>query len=386
MNFRWFELYFLQKYHSISSPVRAKNRKFFDLPYQNNFSGEKIFFKELLKKLDATPPNLEYVEANWHKFLKMNDTIIPKESHIKKGEDLKDSPKNLFRDFAFESLKAGENGRRAITHKIYIQILQRDILPYFGDMDIAEITSFKVKSWQNELLKKIKPQSLNNVRGVLNMIFNDALAEEIIDKNPLSLIKRPKADKTKINPFSLEEVKNIIAGADGWFKNYLTLAFFCGARIGEMLALKWEDIDFENNTIRINKAIRDGVISKPKTKASIRVIDMLPIVKNALLEQYQLTNNMGNVFVSKRNKGFKSSQCLLRVHWYSLLRKLNISKRTLYQTRHTFASIMISKGEDPVWVGCKMMGHENIAMTLSVYTKYIESKEKRATFLSDFIA
>ncbi|PAF54501.1 hypothetical protein BKH42_00910 [Helicobacter sp. 13S00482-2] len=119
-------------------------------------------------KLDATPPNLEYVEANWHKFLKLNDTIMPKESHIKKGEDLKDSPKNLFRDFAFESLKAGENGRRAITHKIYIQILQRDILPYFGDMDIAEITSFKVKSWQNELLKKIKPQSLNNVRGVFH--------------------------------------------------------------------------------------------------------------------------------------------------------------------------------------------------------------------------
>lgn len=337
-------------------------------------------------KLKATPPNLDNVEANWYKFLKMNDKIMPKEPLIKKGEDLNQKPKNLFRDFAFESLRAGENSRRALTQKNYIQILQRDILPYFGDMDIAEITSFKVKSWQNELLKRVKPQTLNNTRGILNTIFNDALAEEIIDKNPLSLIKRPKADKTKIYPFSLEEIKKIIAGADGWFKNYLILAFFSGSRVGEMLALKWEDVDFENNTIRINKSIRSGIVSKPKTKASIRVIDMLPIVKSALLRQYELTKDMQNIFISNRKTGFAYSQSVLIAYWYKLLRKLNIPKRTLYQTRHTFASIMISKGEDPVWVGCKMMGHENIAMTLSVYTKYVESKERRATFLSDFIA
>lgn len=337
-------------------------------------------------KLKATPPNLDNVEANWYKFLKRNNEIMPKQVNENKGDNSTPKPKKLFKDFAFESLKAGENSRRKSTQKNYIEILQRDILPYFGDIDIAEITSFKVKSWQNELLKKIKPQTLNNVRGVLNMIFNDALAEEIINKNPLSLIKRPKVEKSKIHPFSLEEIKKIIAGADGWFKNYLTLAFFSGSRIGEMLALQWEDIDFENNTIRINKSIRCGVVSKPKTKASIRVIDMLPIVKDALLKQHKLTGDMSNVFVSKRKRGFKYSQSILDQYWYGLLRKLDIPKRTLYQTRHTFASIMIGKGEDPVWVGCKMMGHENISITLSVYTKYIESRQERATFLSNFIA
>lgn len=337
-------------------------------------------------KLKATPPNLDNVEANWYKFLKRNNEIMPKQSSENKGDVLEQKPKKLFRDFAFESLKAGENSRRKSTQKNYIEILQRNILPYFGDMDITEITSFKIKSWQNELLKKIKPQTLNNVRGVLNMIFNDALAEEIVNKNPLGLVKRPKVEKSKIYPFSLEEIKKIIAGADGWFKNYLTLAFFSGSRIGEMLALQWDDIDFENNTIRINKSIRCGVVSKPKTKASIRVIDMLPIVKDALLKQYKLTRDMSNVFVSNKKRGFKYSQSILDRHWYTLLKKLNIPKRTLYQTRHTFASIMISKGEDPVWVGCKMMGHENISITLSVYTKYIESRQERATFLSDFIA
>lgn len=336
-------------------------------------------------KLKATPPNLDNVEANWYKFLKRNNEIMPKQSNENKGDVLEQKPKKLFRDFAFESLKAGEEMRRGFTNKTYIQVLKRDILPYFGDSDITEITPLKVKSWQNELLKKLKPQSFNNTRAIFNTILKDALAEELITKNPLSLVKRPKAEKTKINPFSLEEVQEIISKTDGWFKNYLTLAFFSGARIGEMIALKWSDIDFDKNTITINKSMRSSVIGKPKTKSSIRVIDMLPVVRNALLKQYDLTGDMGNIFVSTRKKGFASSTALLNTHWYKLLRKLNISKRTLYQTRHTFASIMISKGEDPVWVGCKMMGHENISVTLSVYTKYIENRQERAVFLNDFV-
>lgn len=331
-------------------------------------------------KLEATPANLEYAEVNWFKFI--NKQILPSKSEKQKSDKLE----VFFKDFAPLSLRSGESLRRKLTNKEYFQTLENKILPFFGNLKLNEIKALRIKNWQSEMYKTLSPKRINNIRGVLNIILNDAVNEGLIDSNPLNLVKKIKLEKTKITPFSLEEVQKILQSCNGWFKNMLSVAFFTGIRTGELLALTWEDIDFENESININKAMRQGVLDKPKTQSSIREIDMLPIVKNALLEQYKLSGNFKHVFVNKYNEGFSYAESITKKYWYPLLLKIGLSKRTFYQTRHTFASIMISKGEDPVWVGCKMMGHANIAMTLSVYTKYIDTKTKRAGFLDNFVA
>ncbi|PAF51975.1 site-specific integrase [Helicobacter sp. 13S00477-4] len=333
-------------------------------------------------KLLATEKNLQLVEKNPQKFLRQkNEEILQKTSSTKKVGIRNKSI--LLKDFAQQSFNANSNTRKSSTNKNYDHIFKKHILPTFGNMDIRTINSFHIKSWQNDLCSTTGIPTINIAKKILSYILKDALHSELIDKNPTTLTPNLKAQKKKIQPFSLDEVKQIISNAQGWFKNLLLLAFFTGMRVGEMMALTWEDIDFIDNKITISKSMRNGILGKPKTRASNRVIDMLPIVKEALLKQYQITSSQPYVFMSSHKTGFKFSSGLSSVYWYPLLKQLGFSKRTFHNSRHTFASIMISKGEDPVWVGCKMLGHENVAMTLSIYTKYIDEDKKRASFLQD---
>ncbi len=156
-------------------------------------------------------------------------------------------------------------------------------------------------------------------------------------------------------------------------------------RVGELIGLRWEDIDFFDEVIYIKQAISQGIIGTPKTKSSIREIDMLPIVKEALQRQYQITGNCkeGYLFLTQHGKHYKTAGSILDFFWKPLLKKCKMDYKILYQTRHTFASIMIQKGEEIGWVSATM-GHKNMNVTLSKYARFIPRKnKKRATFLDD---
>lgn len=90
------------------------------------------------------------------------------------------------------------------------------------------------------------------------------MRDEIIDKNPISRVKTPKLDKIDVKSFSLQEMKAFTA-----------LGFFTAMRSEEIIGLKWEDVDFKRKEIHIKRAIKMGTVSIPKTKNSIRVIDIL---------------------------------------------------------------------------------------------------------------
>ena len=83
---------------------------------------------------------------------------------------------------------------------------------------------------------------------------------------------------------------------------------------------------------------------------------------------------------------FKLSRSMIRVKFNNLQEKLGYNKRRLYDTRHSFASVMLSRGEEPMWVGCKMMGHKDLNETYRSYAKYLPKEvKKRATFLNDVV-
>ncbi|EGJ6988058.1 hypothetical protein INC97_000932 [Campylobacter upsaliensis] len=116
------------------------------------------------------------------------------------------------------------------------------------------------------------------------------------------------------------------------------------------------------------------MLDSPKTKSSNRCVDMLEIIKNELLPLKAKASD----FI------FQQSRYLLRKDFNALLEALNYEKRRLYDTRHSFASIMLSKGEEPIWVGCKMMGHKDLNETYKTYAKYLPRPVvERASFLKD---
>jgi integrase len=148
-----------------------------------------------------------------------------------------------------------------------------------------------------------------------------------------------------------------------------------GARPGEIIALQWDDIDFERKIIKIYKTRMRDKEGDTKTLASTREVDLLPQAEEALMDQKLITGEEGYIFVNSSKKAFYSHD-IIGVNFQKLLAKCGVQARVLYNLRHTFASQLISKGADIVWVS-KMLGHKDVSITLKVYTKFIEEDDEK---------
>ncbi|MCW8894244.1 MAG: site-specific integrase [Sulfurimonas sp.] len=288
-------------------------------------------------------------------------------------------------EFMQISFEIHEVHRKASSQEDYKYLYKRHIKPYFGNKKLDKIKPSQIATWQNKILKSLSTKSLAYIRAVFNVMFQDAVADEIIIRNPLKFVKAPNnVAVVEIKPFSKDEIFTILDNIDDEIKAYYAIGFFTGMRTGELVALKWSDIDFEKKIIKVQRAKRQKIESTPKTKSSIRDVDiidvLLPYLKNHL--QYKL-NSSEYLFNSRKGQNYSDGANISTSYWRPLFDKLDIQYRNPYQMRHTFASMMISNGEDILWVS-KMLGHSTPDMTLNKYARYVENKEKkRGTFLID---
>ncbi len=346
-------------------------------------SGDKLYvqgsidgvFKRYSTGLKATSQNTKFVKKNC-----MSELL---RIHSKKNQ-LQTICTN-FADYGLSNLELNREKRTDSTAREYELIFEKKILPYFKNFDIKDIKRNDLMKWQKDLRATgISGKRINNIRSVFNFILEEARKDELIDKNYFTLFDREKIQTKEINPFSFDEAKLIIAKASGWQKDFFQVAFFTGMRTGEIMALKWEDINFVSKTIIVRRSVRSGVLRETTKTGTSRTIDMLPIVEAAILNMKQKTYlNSSYIFLSSSGTHYTDSGFIRKGAWTNAIRLCGLDYRTLYQTRHTFASNMISAGEDILWVS-QMLGHKNLQITLSIYAKFIKSKKvRRATFLED---
>jgi len=348
-------------------------------------------------KLKNTPKNLALLKKN----------IIPNlEVQILNGEYNPKSKQEVVpltvKDYGYKSLNRHKNRRREHINKSYRQHFESKIIPYFGDTLIKNISAIQLVDWQNDLLETKKASSVKKYRTVFNGIFEDARKElvngkKMIIENPFRDVDVPKDKEVftdeedfdgyigQINPFSFEEIEQLIAKTDGYMRNFIGISSRTGMRPGELVALKWSDIDFDNEIIKIRRTRIQGKNGPPKKHASVRNIEMLSGVKDFFESQYNITGCLdGDVFLNSSEEPFYSHDVIAK-KFKSLLDTND--KRYLYQLRHSFATMMISEGEDILWVS-RMLGHKNSDITLKSYAKAYnisrnkETRKERALFLS----
>ncbi|MEJ8619677.1 site-specific integrase [Helicobacter pylori] len=249
---------------------------------------------------------------------------------------------------------------------------------------LKKITQEKIAKYHEETLKHYKKNTIHNLNANLKSFLAFCEQEGFIEKSPYFAITLKNAKEAKvIEPFSLEEVKTILENAPSLrLKAFLMVAFFTGMRTGEQLALLWEDIDFNNKTIIINKSLNElGQITSPKNKPSVREVDLLEPVGKILKELKESEPaNKKFVFIEmpKRSSVFQR-------HFKKLLKDLNLKNRKLYTTRHTFASLMLSQGEEAMWVS-KTLGHKDLNTTYKTYSHYIPKQDReRAKFIKGIL-
>jgi len=253
------------------------------------------------------------------------------------------------------------------------------IVPYFGEIMVSQIKPIDIKKFQDGLVNKgFKRQTITLCRVLLKEVFAIAILNEYMTINPVLMVDIPKIkyNKQKQKPCSLDEIDEIISIAKSSdVKNFLGVSFFTGLRSGELLALSWDDVDFETDTISVTKTISAGTIGTPKTLSSERDIEILPKAKEFLKAQ-RLETGLHNSFVFlNTNNSHHSMNGYFAAKFKNILKKLNLEDRNLHNTRHTFASMMLNNNIDPLWVS-NTLGHCDLNITLKTYTHYMPKKEK----------
>ena len=257
----------------------------------------------------------------------------------------------------------------------YENIVKNQLIPFFGKKKVNKITKGEIKEWCDKRLTEITPKRLKNILNIIIAILDIAVEYEHIQTNPAKNIKLPSHKPVRnMKPFTEEEVKLLIENAEGQFKNYLAIAFYTGMRPGEIIALTLSDINLEKMYINVNKRIRKGIIDTPKTKNSIRKVPIFKNLKPYLedLIKHAKEKKVFNLFTTKNNKPYYSPDKLHK-EWYSLLKKCNIKKRVMYNTRHTFATLAIKRGI-PIYNVSQILGHRNTQETLETYAKFINNE------------
>ncbi|GAA0860170.1 site-specific integrase [Clostridium nitritogenes] len=283
-----------------------------------------------------------------------------------------------------------------------------------ADINIKDINQTDIQKYYNNLVKK--GTSVSTVRQINKIIapsIRYAYNNNLIIKDFTGAIVLPTEKEetklnniNKINPFTLEEQQLFTKAIQGHEYEALFLtALNTGMRQGELLALTWNDIDFNNNIISINKSAKyvapvdkDGrgkgsvLVQTPKTISSIRTIP-LPVFLRDKLKQYKIIqsknrlrlanmyHNNSLVFCNTYGKYLDSSR--IRKEFNNVLINNNIEPRKFHDLRHTFATRLFELGENPKKVQT-MLGHSNISTTLDTYTHVLESsKESISSKLDD---
>jgi integrase len=289
----------------------------------------------------------------------------------------------LFKDFA-ELWFTEKSIEWRTSHKKTIRDdIDKRLVPRFGEMAVGAITKADILAFRADLAKApargkkttLSNSRINKILDPLRQILCEA-ADRFDFRTPFQNIKQLRIKRSHVEPFTLDEVKQIISTVRPDFKNYFTVRFFTGMRTGEVHGLKWKYVDFEHRLILVRETVVDGEETYTKTDSSQREIQMSQLVHDALKEQEKGTRQLSDfVFCNRDGKSLDYKNVNNRV-WKPLLRCLGLKLRRPYQCRHTAATLWLGAGENPEWIA-RQLGHSTTEMLFRVYSRYVPNLTRR---------
>lgn len=276
----------------------------------------------------------------------------------------------------------------------------RHIKDYFSKVkDVSKLDYDDVYKYREYLRNTIaqnsneplNPNTINKIMVLLKKILDIGIKKGYYTNNPVKMLKKLPIAKAQLNYWSIEEFKEFLNLFEPEEYNYqllFTCLFFTGMRLGEALALTWNDIDFKTQTIHITKSIyiSNGIsyISTTKTKAGMRRIIIHKKLNDELINwkknQYKLLDNFVTGDINELQL-FQNSPMVItknateKFYKKILKRDPNIKRIRIHDFRHSHASLLINQGEDYLLVK-ERLGHASITTTIDTYSHLYPSKQK----------
>ena len=333
-------------------------------------------------------------KQRYFKTAKEANTALRKMLHEKEQGTLPTGPQQLLKTYLDQWLEQVHKPTIRIgSFNAYRIMLDKHIIPALGHIPLQRLSPQHVQGFYASKLSE--GLSLRRVRGlhsVLHSALDNAVKWNLVGRNVCDLVSPPVPKRHEIQPLTPEQAQHLLEAArEHKLETLLTLALATGMRRGELLGLRWQDIDFEAGCLHVRRSVgrigKFGLIeSEPKTQRSRRKI-MLPAFVVAALKHHQQQQRAMRqeassewqdkdiVFCGKNGKYFDLTS--LDYHFKRLLKSAGLPNIRFHDLRHSAATILLSMGVHPKVVQ-ELLGHSNISMTLDIYSHVLPSIHQEA--------
>jgi integrase len=281
------------------------------------------------------------------------------------------------------------------TFKRYMSLTMHHINPVLGDYELRKVTPRLI----NSLLAKMRDsgqsiRSQQQARAVLSIALTEAEFQNLIGENPIRKVKNPQGKSKEISPLTLDEVRRLL---NTYQFTYLSarfhIALLCGLRQGEALGLRWQDLDLESGTLKVQTQIQlvDNlpVFTRLKTERSYRTLVLTDETVTALRHHKEILNG----WMLKKGVEWKSLDLVFPkedgsprspktdyAEWQKALRLCGIAPKRLHDARHTAATLMYSQSVGIETIS-RALGHSSSAITSRLYVHSSEEPLRKAAEL-----
>lgn len=276
--------------------------------------------------------------------------------------------------------KQVKNGNMALsTLEGYTKAANSKRMKAFVDgKAIASVTPSELREFAGGIEGTAK--FVRNLLTPLRATFEDALNDDLIKANPFDRVamakllkKTTKASEYEVDPYTAAEREALLAGARADERPFVQFWLAVGLRPGEMIAFKWQKVDWTNRKARIDLNQVSGEEKLPKTAAGLRDVDLSDDAIAALIAQKSASFEPGqHVWLNPRTgKAWTTDAQIRKTLWQPLCERAGVRYRNPYQCRHTFASALLTAGNNP-WYVAEQLGHADVQLVYTTYGKFIK--------------
>ena len=265
-------------------------------------------------------------------------------------------------------------------------LVENHIRPALGRVKLKNLNALHIQGlYRNRLDSGLSASTVQKMHHVLRKALTQAVRWDLIARNPADNVKAPTPTRKEMHPLSAEQVRRLLQTADDRLQALYVLAIHTGMRCGELLGLRWEDVDLDAAppTIRVRRTItRKGnggsyTFGEPKTKNSRRTIRLTPKAVEALhkhrarqaqekLQAGPLYDDQGLIFAGEGG-GLINPSNLRNRSFKPLLERAGLPQITFHDLRHTCASLLFQRNVHPKFVQ-ELLGHASVVITLDTYS------------------
>jgi integrase len=279
-----------------------------------------------------------------------------------------------FKDFAPLWIESYAKSKvKPSTLRSYRDIINNHLKPVFEDFLLSNITTAMLQKHVAQRLENVKPKTVINEIVVLKEMFKHAIRWGYLKVSPAAYVERPRVEKEEMDILTPDEIRLFLDQVTPKYKPFFLTAILTGMRRGELLGLQWGDIDWNHNQIHVRRSLWKGQFVTPKSKTSMRRIDMSPYLtielkKHMMASPFKELDNL--VFCNEEGKS-SDPDALIKRQFLPALRRAKIRQVRFHDLRHTNVALRIEQGQNIKYIQ-HQLGHASIQTTLDRYGHLIK--------------